>query len=123
MQLRRGTFRVGRGAPESRAVSLHQLPKGGRKRLLGLCGLATVSVQFRRQVRHYGGRSFCPVCGSRLFHLSDEQAEINLSALDLAPGDLLRTREGWISAAKTGCRQFRMPCNSRETLIDVACVG
>ena len=54
------------------------------------------AFSFSGEVRDYRGRSFCPVCGSRLFHLSDEQAEINLGALDLAPSDLAPTREGWI---------------------------
>ena len=54
------------------------------------------AFSFTGEVRHYRGRSFCPVCGSRLFHLSDNQAEINLGALDAAPGDLFPTREGWI---------------------------
>lgn len=47
-------------------------------------------------VRTFHGRSFCPACGSRLFHLSAERAEIMLGALDDAPGDLTPTREGWI---------------------------
>jgi hypothetical protein len=37
-----------------------------------------LAFSFAGEVRHYRRRSFCPVCGSRLFHLSDEQAEINL---------------------------------------------
>jgi hypothetical protein len=48
------------------------------------------------EARQYSGRSFCPVCGSRLFHLSENEAEVNLGALDDAPGDLRPTREGWI---------------------------
>ena len=54
------------------------------------------AFSYTGEVRNYKGRSFCPICGSRLFHLSDNQAEINIGALDLAPGDLLPTREGWI---------------------------
>jgi hypothetical protein len=42
------------------------------------------------------GRSFCPVCGSRLFHLSDDEVEIMVGSLDEAPSDLRPTREGWI---------------------------
>lgn len=50
------------------------------------------------EVRTHRGRSFCPVCGSRLFHLAerDGTVEILLGALDEAPGDLRPTREGWI---------------------------
>lgn len=48
------------------------------------------------EVRTYRGRSFCPVCGSRLFHPGEDGVEILLGALDEAPGDLRPTREGWI---------------------------
>ena len=48
------------------------------------------------EVRSYRGRSFCPSCGSRLFHLSDHQAEIMIGVLDDAPSDLVPTREGWV---------------------------
>ena len=64
------------------------------------------------EARDYRGRSFCPVCGSRLFHLSPDEAEIMLGALDDAPGDLSPTREGWIKRREhwlqpvPGCGQF-----------------
>ncbi|MGF1627465.1 MAG: GFA family protein [Alphaproteobacteria bacterium] len=45
--------------------------------------------------REYQGRSFCTLCGSRLFHLTGDQAEVMLGALDEAPGDLWPLREGW----------------------------
>ena len=41
------------------------------------------------------GRSFCPTCGSRLFHRGPDKVEILLGAFDDAPGDLRPTREGW----------------------------
>ena len=44
----------------------------------------------------YEGRSFCPTCGSRLFNLTTEQAEIRIGSLDAAPTSLVPTREGWI---------------------------
>jgi hypothetical protein len=44
----------------------------------------------------YEGRSFCPICGSRLFHVDDEGAEICIGSLDEAPTNLAPTREGWI---------------------------
>ncbi len=44
----------------------------------------------------WGGRSFCPACGGRLFHLSDTRAEIALGSLDAAPWDMTPEREGWI---------------------------
>jgi hypothetical protein len=46
--------------------------------------------------RTFGGRSFCPECGSRLFHLSDDGAEICLGSLDEAPTSLSPSREGWV---------------------------
>lgn len=46
--------------------------------------------------RTYEGRSFCPQCGSRLFHLTDTDAEICLGSLDDAPTSFTPTREGWI---------------------------
>ncbi len=44
----------------------------------------------------YQGRSFCPTCGTRLFHLDGEGAEICIGSLDDAPAGLVPTREGWI---------------------------
>ena len=41
------------------------------------------------------GRSFCPVCGTRLFHLGDNGVEVALGAVDEAPGSLVPVREGW----------------------------
>lgn len=48
------------------------------------------------EVKTYAGRSFCPVCGSRLFHLSEEAVEVLIGALDEAPSPLKPVREGWI---------------------------
>jgi len=51
----------------------------------------------------FDGRSFCPRCGSRVFSLRDDEAEIMAGALDAAPGDLVPAyeiwaprREGWL---------------------------
>ena len=43
----------------------------------------------------YEGRSFCPVCGTRLFHISDDHAEICIGSLDDAPAGLAPQVEGW----------------------------
>ena len=62
--------------------------------------------------REYMGRSFCTICGSRLYHLTDDRAEIMLGALDDAPTDLAPAREGWTIrrehwlAPIPGCAQF-----------------
>jgi hypothetical protein len=45
--------------------------------------------------RSFNGRSFCPACGSRLFHIEAETVEIMLGVLDAAPGDLVPAQEGW----------------------------
>lgn len=44
----------------------------------------------------WNGRSFCPTCGTRLFHLDDDGVEVALGAVDEAPGDLPPSREGWV---------------------------
>lgn len=46
--------------------------------------------------RTYEGRSFCPACGARLFHIENKYAEICLGSLDEAPTSIAPTREGWI---------------------------
>jgi hypothetical protein len=44
----------------------------------------------------YQGRSFCPACGSRLFNLSPDEAEIRTGSLDAAPSGLTPTYEIWV---------------------------
>jgi len=44
----------------------------------------------------FGGRSFCPNCGSRVASLRDDEAEIMLGSLDIAPGDFIPGYELWI---------------------------
>ena len=44
----------------------------------------------------YKGRSFCPECGSTLFHLSDNHVEIAVGSLDEAPVAFVPQVEGWI---------------------------
>ena len=61
----------------------------------------------------FEGRSFCPRCGSTLFHLSDDHAEIALGSLDGAPSPFAPQREGWIKRREPwlgevhGAGQFR----------------
>jgi hypothetical protein len=47
-------------------------------------------------VTTFKGRSFCPVCGSRLFSLTDKQVEIYLGTLDDAPNLIAPIDEGWV---------------------------
>ena len=44
----------------------------------------------------YGGRRFCPDCGSRLFAVDDGEAEVKLGALAAAPTRLTPTYELWV---------------------------
>lgn len=48
------------------------------------------------EVRTHSGRSFCPVCGSRLFNPSDREVEIRFGTLDVAPTDLVPQYEIWV---------------------------
>jgi hypothetical protein len=48
------------------------------------------------EYKSYEGRSFCPQCGSALFHLSDDHAEIALGAFDEAPIGIVPQVEGWV---------------------------
>ena len=42
------------------------------------------------------GQSFCPACGSPLFGLTEEEAEIKLGSLDETPTDIRPTYELWV---------------------------
>lgn len=42
------------------------------------------------------GRSFCPRCGSSLFALGDDEAEIKLGTLDDAPTGVAPQYELWV---------------------------
>jgi len=46
-------------------------------------------------VETYEGRSFCPVCGSRLFNLHNDDVEVRIGSLDDAPTGLTPMQEGW----------------------------
>lgn len=48
------------------------------------------------EYRTYADRSFCPECGTRLFHLSEDEVEICLGSLDDAPTEIAPAQEGWI---------------------------
>ena len=53
------------------------------------------AVVIEGETRDYGGRCFCPVCGSSVFSMSDEEIEVNLGSLD-APDQFTPTYESWI---------------------------
>ncbi|OWV70799.1 aldehyde-activating protein [Rhizobium sp. R634] len=48
------------------------------------------------EIATFSGRSFCPICGSRLFCLQEAAAEIRLGSLDNPPTDLAPDTEIWI---------------------------
>lgn len=48
------------------------------------------------EVSAYQGRCFCLKCGSRLFNLSEEQAEVYLGTLDVIPSGISPTVEAWV---------------------------
>lgn len=49
----------------------------------------------------FAGRSFCPICGCRLFNLTDDEAEIRIGGLDQAPTGLTPTYEVWTKRRET----------------------
>ncbi len=51
---------------------------------------------FTGKTATFKGRSFCPRCGSRLFNLSEEEAEIRIGSLDAAPHGLEPSYEIWV---------------------------
>ncbi|WP_457324006.1 GFA family protein [Roseateles sp. P5_E11] len=60
----------------------------------------------------FRGQRFCPRCGSRLFSLDDQEAEIKLGILSQAPTPLVpsyelwvKRREPWLQAVP-GAEQF-----------------
>lgn len=70
----------------------------------------------RGDFRTYDGRSFCPVCGARLFHLNPVKghAEIVLGSLDEAPAGLVPTQEGWIKRREPWLRPVPGASQHRE---------
>lgn len=52
------------------------------------------AVSVAGETRNYGGRFFCPRCGSSVFSRSDDEIEVNLGSLD-APNQLAPTYELW----------------------------
>jgi hypothetical protein len=75
-------------------------------------GFATFAIWPRRaldatgQVATFEGRSFCAICGSRLFSLRPDEAEIMVGALDSAPTDLVPTYEVWVRRREQWLQQM-----------------
>jgi hypothetical protein len=52
------------------------------------------AVTVEGDTRHYGGRHFCPQCGSSVFSRSDDEIEVHLGTLD-DPNQFTPTYESW----------------------------
>ena len=52
------------------------------------------AVTVEGEVRAFGGRYFCPRCGSPVFARSGDETEVSLGCLD-APDQLVPTYENW----------------------------
>ena len=52
------------------------------------------AVTVTGQTRDYGGRVFCPRCGSPVFSRSGDEIEVHLGSLD-APDQFMPTYESW----------------------------
>jgi hypothetical protein len=52
-------------------------------------------VAIEGETRDYGGRFFCPSCGSSVFGRTDDEIEVSLGSLDAA-AHLTPTYESWI---------------------------
>jgi len=57
------------------------------------------AVEVSGEISRYGGRGFCPLCGSRLLEPvgpGDKLIEIRLGSLDEAPFELKPQAEVWV---------------------------
>jgi hypothetical protein len=52
------------------------------------------AVTIAGETRDYGGRHFCPRCGSSVFALHGDEIEVTLGSLD-APDQFMPTYESW----------------------------
>jgi hypothetical protein len=53
------------------------------------------------ETAEFNGRRFCPRCGSRLFAVDDQEAEVKLGILSEAPTSLTPSYELWIKRRET----------------------
>jgi hypothetical protein len=52
------------------------------------------AVTIEGDTREWQGRHFCPICGSAVYQITDNEVEVNIGALD-APNQLTPTYELW----------------------------
>lgn len=63
------------------------------------------AVTIEGEARDYGGRCFCPECGSPVFGRSGDEIEVNLGALD-APDQFTPTYELWTIRRESWLPEF-----------------
>ena len=63
------------------------------------------AVTIAGETRDYGGRHFCPRCGSSVFGRSVDEVEVSLGALD-APDQLTPTYELWTARREAWLPEF-----------------
>jgi len=63
------------------------------------------AVTVEGAMRDYGGRHFCPRCGSSVFARTGDEIEVHLGTLD-APNQLMPTYEGWTLRRESWLPQF-----------------
>ncbi|MHA7774346.1 GFA family protein [Roseibium sp. M-1] len=63
------------------------------------------AVTVSGELANYGGRHFCPRCGSSVFGRSGDEVEVNLGSLD-APDQLQPTYELWTVRRETWLPSF-----------------
>mgnify|MGYP001557261300 CR=1 FL=1 len=59
------------------------------------------ALETKGLVSTYGTRSFCPTCGGRVATVYDNEAEVPIGSLDVAPTDLVPEYELWTSRRET----------------------
>ena len=70
------------------------------------------SVGIQGETREYGGRHFCPGCGSSVFARTDDEIEVSVGSLD-SIDQLVPTYEGWTIRRESWLPEF--PTRHRYT--------
>ncbi len=65
------------------------------------------AVTIEGETRDYGGRHFCPRCGSSIFARTTDEIELHLGCLD-APDQLVPTYESWTVRRESWLPPFQL---------------